>query len=192
MGRFFKRGAPPCDEGVLRDLFERYWTALYRQARLLLPAHRDPENAAADVWLQVVRERKSYDPAKSQHAWLARICTRVCLDRRRFRRRHWVGRPAAEDGPQRQVDAADAERILHAHELRETLHRAVGRLPRRAREVVLMRFFFGCSVPEIAALRGKPPETISKVLVRGLRRLRVSREAPALRALLGVTEGTDE
>jgi RNA polymerase sigma-70 factor (ECF subfamily) len=193
LSRFFRRRASACTEAVLRDLFARYWGTLYRQARLLLSPQRDPEDAAADVWLQVVREAKNYDPTRAALPWLARICTRVCLDRRRTRRRHWIAQETlleVHDAPA--GDATTAQATAHAGELRKALHRAVDRLAWRQREVVVMRFFFGLSIGEIAALKGMKVTTATKALVRGLRRLRVSPEAPSLRALLGTTGGSDE
>lgn len=192
-GRFFRRRPHPCTPEVLRALFDRYWSTLYRQARLLLPPQEDPEDAAGDVWLQVVRECASYDPTKPALPWLATICTRVCLDRRRTRGRHWVARKApAGLADARAASEAKADATVLAEERRRALNRAVDRLPRLRREVVVLRFFFGLSITEIAVLKHKKVETATKALIRGLGQLRESPEAPALRALLGMTGGNDE
>lgn len=192
-GGLFRRRPSACTHEVLRDLFDRYWATLYRQARLLLPPQEDPEDAAADVWLQVVREAHTYDPGRSPLPWLSSICTHACLDRRRTRRRHWVARRAPSGMAEAPAGrATSAEAAAHATELRRALNRALDRLRRGQREVVVMRFLFGLSIAEIAALNDTNVKSESKRLVRGLQRLRESPEAPALRALLGAAGGNDE
>ena len=57
-------------------------------------------------------------------------------------------------------------------ELLEELFRAVSRLPERQRRIVLLRYFDGLSVREVAEATGRPVGTVTKYLSRAHRRLR--------------------
>ena len=153
------------------DAWERlyclYGQELMRQARLVLPGHLDPENAAAQVWLAGLKAARRYDPSWPPYPWLAAICLRVCLSVRR-RQRILVrflrlARPRVEVAESR----GDAE-------AREALRCALSRLPRLQREIVALRFLFGVSVREIALLHGAQPNSVQQNLLRGLDRLRSS------------------
>ncbi len=56
-------------------------------------------------------------------------------------------------------------------ELLEELFRAVSRLPERQRRIVLLRYFDGLSVREVAEATGRPVGTVTKYLSRAHRRL---------------------
>lgn len=169
-------GLKRLDRDALEAVFRLYWPSLLAQARVILPADLDPEDAAGDVMLYVVRWGGSFDTSLAIYPWLANICYRVCS--RRSRRRVRAQRAEAP------VAIRDATSAAPAPELDDVLARALDRLTSRCREAVALRYLFGLSPQEIAELLGLDLSAVSKALVRGLRALRTGPDASALREWL--------
>lgn len=66
--------------------------------------------------------------------------------------------------------ATNASDACDQHEELEILAEAVGELPPRCREVVLLRYLDGLAYKEIAARLGISPETVKVQLAKGMRR----------------------
>ncbi|MET0772086.1 MAG: RNA polymerase sigma factor [Candidatus Limnocylindrales bacterium] len=140
-------------------------------ARLIL---RDPElardavqEAAIRAWrdLPGLREPDRFD------AWIHRVVVRACFDAARKRRRRVTEvELLALDGPSTpdvSVDIAD----------RDLLDRALRRLEPEARATIVLRYYVGMSVPDVAACMGIPLGTAKARLSRALVALRTTIEA---------------
>jgi RNA polymerase sigma-70 factor (sigma-E family) len=120
------------------------------------------EDAASEALVRAgVRWRRIHDRALP---WVVRVATNLAIDhtRRRARER----RVPAETTPA--SASADATRI----ESQVDLHRALKTLPKRQREVVVLRYFGDLSEREIAAELGMAPGTVKSHASRGLAALR--------------------
>jgi RNA polymerase sigma factor (sigma-70 family) len=82
--------------------------------------------------------------------------------------RHLPRRPPRAPQP---LDYADPADVLV---VRQTLMAALRLLPKRQREVVVMRYLVGMSEPEVAAALGLSLGTVKTHLRRGLSRLRTT------------------
>jgi RNA polymerase sigma-70 factor (sigma-E family) len=82
-------------------------------------------------------------------------------------KRRWRGEHATETLP----DAGVADRTRELHE-RDEMWRALGRLPRRQRAVLVLRYYEDRSEAEIADLLGCSPGTVKSQAARGLAKLR--------------------
>ena len=87
-----------------------------------------------------------------------------------WRRRSWRLIPAADAGVQSASVTPD-----HAHEYteREALLGEIGKLPRRQRAVLVLRYYSGRSDTEIAELLGCTPGTVRGYASRALKALRI-------------------
>jgi RNA polymerase sigma-70 factor (sigma-E family) len=102
----------------------------------------------------------------SPEAYAHRVLVNLSRDRRRGLRR----RPAEQPGCELRGDvAADPLEGLIA---RDTMTRAVRRLPVRQREVVVLRFFLDLSVAETAAVLGVSEGAVKSHTARALGRMR--------------------
>ena len=60
------------------------------------------------------------------------------------------------------------------------IHQSISRLPAKYREVISLRFFAGKEIHEIAQILDKPESSIKTLLYRGLEKLRVDIQEPAV------------
>jgi RNA polymerase sigma-70 factor (ECF subfamily) len=154
---------------------------LYRQA-VALCGHLDTaEDLAAETLVEAWRSLSRYDGTCRFSTWLYAIL----LHRYQKLIRHLGSRPIALSSlPQAESErregllsqlpdpAPHALAELERYERVTRLRAAVAELPAGHRAVLLMRFFEGASVAEIAALLAIPPGTVKSRLHHGLARLR--------------------
>lgn len=145
-----------------REEFEERFDELFGQAcRLALRLLGDPD-AAEDVAAEALaRTWLSWPGLRGigyVDAWVLRVTTNLALDVHRRRRRWSLGRPS--------VDHADAV-ALHL-----ALVAALRSLPRRQREVVVLRHLSDLSEEKVADLLGISTGTVGAHLHRGLAGLR--------------------
>ena len=143
-------------------------------ARLIV---RDPDlvhDAVQDALIRAWRDLSSLrDPARFD-AWLHRLTVNACLDLLRRRRRRAV---EVELGPLHAPAGPDLAREVVD---RDELDAALRRLEPELRAIVVMHYFLGLPVPEIAATLRIPDGTVKSRLHRALGLLRVTVVTAAL------------
>jgi len=148
-------------EAAFEDHFETLYGVAYRVAFRLLGRRELAQDAAQEAltrtfarWRQVARHP---DPT----AWVAKVAANLAIDVWRRRSSQPVSREAeAAPGPERLV------------ELRADLHGALARLPRRQREVIVLRFLADLPEREVAAALGCSPGAAKQHASRALAALR--------------------
>lgn len=137
-------------------LYQASYADMVRLAFFLIGSVGEAEQAVQNAFLQVYERWSSIDePA-------AYLRTSVVNQARSWHRARFAAarRVARLARPERHLD--------HPDELVD----ALARLPRRRREVVVLRFYAGYSLAEIAALLGITEGTVKSTLHRGLNDLR--------------------
>jgi RNA polymerase sigma-70 factor (sigma-E family) len=148
--------------------------ALLRTAYLLTGVRGDAEDllqtALAKTYLSWdrIRERQAVD------AYVRRVLTTTAISWWRRRRVGEVSVAAVPEGP---VDA-DPTRDADLH---DALWRALGELPRRARAMVVLRYYEDLTEAEVAEALGVSTGTVKSAVSRALARLRVDAVALGLR-----------
>ncbi len=142
--------------------FELAFDGLYRLAvRVafrILGDRGDAEDVAQETLARaVLRWSRLHEHPEG---WVTRVASNLAIDRQRKRQR----RLQIPTGPIRVVDEFDAER--------EDLVRALRRLPRRQREVVVMRYLGDLSESESARALGCSVGAVKTHASRGLAALR--------------------
>jgi RNA polymerase sigma factor (sigma-70 family) len=153
-------------------LFDAHYLSLVRLAVQLVDDVETAEDAVQDVFAAFDASTELTAPKQYLQTAVVNRCRSV-LRRRGVARAVWSRR--ARD---LHAEPADASAVLEAE--RGRVLRAIGRLPIRQREVVVLRYYEDLSISEIAQLLNSSNSAVSSALSRAL---------DALTPLLG---GNDE
>lgn len=180
---------PPSDEALMLAyrageaaafdvLYARHRGGLFRFLLRQCGAASIAEELFQDVWMSVVRSRKTYVARARFATFLYRIAHNRLIDH--FRRS--VHRPSVagetEDGDDDPVDSLPADPReqpdvrLHTKAQIERFHALLAELPPEQREAFVMREEGGLSVDEIAAATGVNAETAKSRLRYAIAKLR--------------------
>lgn len=153
----------PCrdDEQKLEALMNAYGTQVKRLCCLYLRDMGLAEDAAQETFIKAWRGLTRFRGECSERTWLMRIAVNTCRD---VQRTAWFRRMDRRVTPE--------ELPLAAPEPGEpALAEAISRLPRRDREVILLRYYQRFSADEIAHMLGQPPNTVKSRLARAKKKL---------------------
>lgn len=148
-------------------LVAEYGDRLYAAATLLCRNNEDAEDLVFRTLARAVGKIRQFQPSGDFFSWLYKILLNFCRMEWRKNKPDLVLVGSTSDLPQiaatgRTDSVADA-----AAELRES----VRRLPPRMRETVVMKYFSGMSIEEIAGALGVPPGTVKSRLFAAKREL---------------------
>ncbi|WP_344487011.1 RNA polymerase sigma factor [Nonomuraea monospora] len=157
-------GAGPAGSGAeLADLYSEHWLALVRLAVLLVGDRESAEDVVQDVFSRLHGKR----PDALSLAYV-RACvlngSRSVLRRRGVAAR--AARPGRSDEP---VDSAETAALLG--ESRQEMLSALSRLPRRQREVLVLRYYLDLPDADIARMTRVRESTVRSTASRALDRL---------------------
>jgi RNA polymerase sigma-70 factor (ECF subfamily) len=158
------------DPAAFAELVAAHKRVVYGIARRLLGTHEDADEAAQIAFVKAWRSVEGFRGDASLRTWLVRIVLNVARSMRQ-------GRRTADDPEERTEPADSTERgdeRLRRLERRRRVRRAVARLPRRQREVVVLKVFSELTHREVAGAMGLSEGAVKAHLhqaVANLRRL---------------------
>ena len=156
------------DEGAFDQLVEAHRREIYRLAYRLLGNHADADDVAQEAFLRIYRSLGRFRGEASFRTWATRIVLNLVTDRRRELATH---RPTSleELAPvEHPFEAGKQDGFMQE----EILRRAVGRLPKRQRETLILRVFQEMKFHEIAAVMGCTVGTAKANFFHALRGLK--------------------
>jgi RNA polymerase sigma factor (sigma-70 family) len=145
-------------------LFDRYWPGTWQTAYAITMRRELADEVAQEAWLRAIRALSQFDERRPFRPWLMRIAANRAIDVVRDER-HLV----SLDG--RVKEAAEESRAAD-----DELLNAVRRLSADRRLVVVLRYWIGFEVAEVAELLGIPAGTAASRLSRALAELRTQLE----------------
>lgn len=160
------------DPAAFRPLYRAYFPGLYAYAVHHTLSVPDAEDLVSDIFLRAVQNlhRFTYRGSGSFSAWLYRIAHNLVHDQRRHRRNR---SPLPLESIAEVPDSALLpENAVEQAESAIRLRQMLDTLPRRRREVIILKFFGGLRNREIAHVIGITERTVASHLVRGLDDLR--------------------
>ena len=138
----------------LEQLFDDHHQRLYRLARRLCLDGEEARDLVQETYLRAARHVASVPQGDAGEGWLVRVLVNLTRDRaRRLRVRQRADRRRPSAAPAR---SPESEVVA-----RDTVHKALGRLPPRRRAVIVLHYLEDLPIGEIAVLLG-----ISRVTVR--------------------------
>ena len=149
------------------QLYAQYADDVLRMAYFYLADRHKAEDVCQDVFVKLYTHGHTIEPGKEK-AWLLRVTVNSCRDlwRGAWLRRVVLGAPTLDIVP------AQDETIEQREEKAE-LMRAVNKLPAVFREAVLLHYYQGLGISEIAQMLDLPEGTISSRLSRARKKLEV-------------------
>jgi RNA polymerase sigma-70 factor (sigma-E family) len=160
-------------EAAVAALYQASAVGLIRLAFVMLGDLESAEDVVQEAFCGLYRQWGRLRDAERATFYLRTSVLNGCRSalRRRILRRRVL--------PDQPPPVVSAEAVVLSGEEREEVFRAVGRLPHRQREALVLRFYLDLSDDEIARIMGIRPSTVRSTMVRALETLgRVLQEAP--------------
>lgn len=156
--------SPRMDERQFEALYEKYANDVLRVSYFYLGDRQKAEDVTQDVFVRLLTHKPELIPGREK-AWLLKVALNRCRDlwRAAWVKRVVLGSPAMELTPA----PGNLDDRLEKQELMQAIHR----LPTDFREVILLHYYQGYGIAEIAAMLGVPEGTISSRLSRGRKKL---------------------
>lgn len=154
---------------------EKYGAYCFTVAESILHSAEDSEECVNDTWLHAWNAIPPQKPGVLR-LFLARITRNLSFDRFRARNAEKRGgggiAAVLEELGECLGGGADAEAAFEAEELRRCIRRFVRALPERDGNVLVRRYFFAESVPEIARRYGLSENHVTVILSRTRKKLK--------------------
>lgn len=164
------------DERAVGGLYDRHAGTAFALALAILRNHADAEDAVAQGFAQIWRQRDRYDEGRgSLAAWVHTIVRARALDLYRSRSRRDRAVAAAEA----EIRVAEArgkgpEAAASHAELRTAVRAAMADLPPEQRQAIELAYYRGMTQSEISSATETPLGTVKTRVRAGMQRLRLS------------------
>jgi len=149
------------------ELFRRHWEAVWKAACALVGRRALADDVAQEAFVRAFAALDQFDEQRPLAPWLKRIAVNRAIDELRSERRLRV----VEGG-----EAATPESRAEGQEPEDAVVSAVQRLDVGKRVVVVLHFWLGYSLRQVAELLAVPPGTVASRLSRALAELRADLE----------------
>lgn len=179
MERYARQG----DRAAFRDLFDRYHGRLLGYFRRFVGGDPVAQDLVQQTFLQLHRARRDYRLGAPLRPWLYTIAAN--LRREHFRRRGRRPEVSMEERPGREPSSSPEVSSPEARLLR----RALQELPQHEREVLVLHWFEGLSMAEVAEVLGASRSAVKVRAHRAYKKLKVLLEQGLPQAAAGATGG---
>jgi RNA polymerase sigma factor (sigma-70 family) len=161
------------DAAAYADLVRTHQPIAFRTACLLAGSAADAEDALQEALVKAWRALPRFRPGAPFRPWLLTIVANEARTRRRAagRRAAWTLRAAAEQRTSGDAAPSPEAAVLVRERSRELVD-ALGTLPERDRQVLVLRYVLELSEQETAAVLDCRPGTVKSRVSRALERLR--------------------
>jgi RNA polymerase sigma-70 factor (ECF subfamily) len=162
------------DQSALSELYDRYARILLGLACKMLGSVEDAEEVVLDVFSQIWRTAKSYDPQRGGvAAWLFLLTRSRALDKIRSQQRSLRTLTTLETfREQNSPFTSNPEELILQTERQSAVRSALEKIPPEQSEVILLAYFNGWTQVRIAEHLNVPVGTVKTRLRLGLSKLR--------------------
>jgi RNA polymerase sigma-70 factor, ECF subfamily len=168
------RGVAAGDRQALAGLYDRYASIMMALALRIVRDRREAEDLLHDVFLEVWRSAKDYDPVRGRvRTWLCIRMRSRALDLQKSAR---ISRKSGDDSV---LDRVAVESDVAESPDRARVRRAMADLPAEQRRVLELGYFEGLSCSEIAEQVAAPIGTVKSRVAAALAKLRQALRPPA-------------
>jgi RNA polymerase sigma-70 factor (ECF subfamily) len=164
------------DRRAFDRLITKYQNMIVSLCIHLLGNRNDGEDAAQDAFIKAYQQLGSFRMEARFSTWLYTIAINVCRNRQRSFWQKLLGRsiatgiPGLDDDTTEMIEIIDSSPLpgqeLEKKELRDQIKRAIGLLPHRYRELIILRDLRQMRYNEIASIMSVPEGTIKSGIAR--------------------------
>lgn len=160
------------DARALRILYERMHRLVFTIALRITGSRETAEEVTLDVFHDIWRRAKHYDPAAGTVAgWIMNQARSRALDRLRYEKRQKRVNPFAGDSPEKPCESG-TDNLLEQRDIARKLQDAIRLLTADERSAIEISYFSEMSHADIAARLDQPLGTIKTRIRSGLQKLR--------------------
>ena len=152
------------DTAYFEELYEKYATDVLRVSYFYLGDRQKAEDVCQDVFVRLITNAPVLQEGREK-AWLLKVALNRCRD---LWRGAWVKRVVLGSPKFELVPAPDEIGKLTDQ---QELMSAINQLPASFKEVILLHYYQGYGITEIAEMMELPEGTISSRLSRGRKKL---------------------
>lgn len=165
------------DTDAMRHIFQRYKIRILNFCIGILGNRADAEEVAADVFLALVAEKKSYDPTRTFSTWAYTIARYKCISQMRKRKPILSLSYSSEDKDCEMWDIPDTKdqpvEILEKKEIKYQVRRAISKLPSEQKEAIILRQYHGLSYQQISEVLECSLEKVKILIFRAKEQLSI-------------------
>jgi RNA polymerase sigma-70 factor, ECF subfamily len=164
------------DKNAFKEILRTHRDRVFSYCVYCLRNRDDAEDVTQDAFVRLWRNRGEVDPARIE-GWLIRVAHNLCIDqtRRRKTARHYLGQPEMRMAAEQAASAALAagpDQGLAREQTRTLLLDAMSTLKDETRSAVVMHYFQGMKIEEIAQVLEKKTSTVKVQIHRARKVLR--------------------
>ncbi|MHA6326832.1 sigma-70 family RNA polymerase sigma factor [Roseivivax sp. CAU 1753] len=165
-GRLLARVAAG-EADAARALTTRLAPRVFAHAFRMLGDRAEAEDVTQDALLKLWRIAPDWENGRAEiTTWLYRVTANLCIDR--LRKRRTTGLEAAPELADRSPSVVEA---ITARDRAAALQEALGDLPARQRQAVVLRHLEGCATVDVARIMDIGPRAAESLIARGKRAL---------------------
>lgn len=154
----------PATEQLFTDLVSEYQTSLLRMCYLILHDAGLAEDAVQETFVKAYRALPAFRGTSSLRTWLMRIAVNTCRDMQRGSWLKHISRTVTLD------ELAEPSESFSEDAL--AVNMEIARLPVKLREAVLLYYYQGLGIEEVAEALGIAVSSASERLKRAKEKLR--------------------
>ncbi|CAM2066558.1 RNA polymerase sigma factor [Sulfidibacter corallicola] len=153
-------------------LVARHQKRVYRMASRMLASDEDAWDVSQEIFIKIYHARRSYVENAKFTTWLYRIAHNAVIDKIRQIKRHAKVVSMEDMLTEVQGHLSSAHKALELDEVTGKMSEALARLSERQRSMVLLKYYEGCSINEIAEVFDCATGTVKATLFQAIRNLR--------------------
>lgn len=155
------------DDNIALNAFRKYGDTVLRAAYACCGNYSEAEDITQEVFLILHSQPQSFDSDEHMKAWLIRVAINKCKNYKKSFR-------VSRTGP---IDDINENELKYDFAPRDDgIRENISKLPQKYSSVIFLYYYEEYSIKEIADILGKKENTISSLLQRGRKKLRLELE----------------
>lgn len=165
------------DVDAYEEIVKKYENKVFGIVYHMIKNQNDVEDLAQEVFIKVYKNLSKFKGDSSLYTWIYKITVNLCLDEMKKRKNiiYLDEKLEVEDGElERELPSSDKTQVelYEEKELKENLHKCIGKLPEKQRVMIVLRDIKGFSYEEISEITSVKLGTVKSQINRARLKLK--------------------